>query len=650
MIDQGIRILAAIMFTDIVGYTAMMQENEANAKSLRDRHRNVLENETLMHRGKILQYYGDGTLSIFGSAIEAVKCAVEIQKEFNKEPKIPLRIGIHLGDIVYEDSGVYGDGVNVTARIQSLSVPGGVLISEKVFDEIKNQDNLNCISLGEFELKNVKRPLEIYALTGEGINTPDIQTVKEQAGFHKKSIAVLPFINMSADPENEYFSDGITEEIINALTKVKGLRVTSRTSSFKFKNKNEDIREIGNQLNVNTVLEGSVRKAGNRVRVTAQLINTNDGYHHWSEVYDRKLEDIFALQDEVSLAITKQLQETLSAETKKEHLVKPYTKNIKAYNHYLKGLYYWNKWTPTSMNKAIGFFQEAIMKEPDFALPYAGLANCYSYLGAYGIVKPREAYPKAREAALKALTLDNTRFEPFVALALVKFFYDWDWEGTENDFRFLLKNYSGYADVHYAYALFLMSTGKFTEAVLQMEKAHMIDPLSLPINMYLATAYSHIGRYQEAIDQINKTLELDPDFQSAYYQLGVIYHMKGEIQKSIETFEKLYTSTGHSVACLSYLGYAYSQSGDREKVISYLAELHERSNPEKQISLNFDFAVVYAGLGEYEKSLDYLDMAYEEKLGGLVFIKNSPLFKHLKDHPRFITLLKKMGMTVDHAD
>jgi adenylate cyclase len=646
MLDQSIRILAAIMFTDIVGYTAMMQENEARAKILRDRHRTVLENETLMHRGKILQYYGDGTLSIFGSAIEAVKCAVEIQKEFNKEPKIPMRIGIHLGDIVYEDSGVYGDGVNVTARIQALSVPGGILISEKVYDELKNQDNLECISMGEFDLKNVKRPLELYAVTGEGINTPDVKSIRENTTNIQKSIAVLPFLNMSADIENEYFSDGITEEIINALTKVKGLRVTSRTSSFKFKNKHEDIREIGNQLSVSTVLEGSVRKAGNRVRITAQLINTNDGYHQWSEVYDRKLEDIFALQDEISLAITEQLKERLSISDKPKHLVKPYTKNIKAYNLYLKGLYYWNKWTPDCIHKAVGFFREAIAREPNFVLPYTGLANCYSYLGALGIEKPKEAYPKAREAALKALSLDSSRYEPYIALALVKFFYDWDWSGTYNDYRYLIENYSGYAEVHYTYALYLMASGEFHESVIQMEKALMLDPLSLPINLYLASGYAFTARYQEALDQINKTLELDPDFRSAIYEKGVIYLLKGEVSKSIEIFEKIYETAHHKIECMSYLGYAYAIKGDTEKAQKYLAELLSNSDPDQQVTLNFDIAVVYAGLEDKEKAMQYLNKSYEDRLGGMVFIKNSPLYKHLKGYPEFDILLKKMGMVV----
>lgn len=647
MIDENIRILAAIMFTDIVGYTAMMQENEYRAKELRNRHREVLEEETLMHRGKILQYYGDGTLIIFGSAIEAVRCAVDIQQKFNTEPKIPLRIGIHLGDIVYEDSGVYGDGVNVTARIQALSVPGAVLISEKVYDEIKNQDNLNCVSLGEFELKNIKRPLEIYAVKGEGLQVPDLEKFRELAGYNKRSIAVLPFINMSADPENEYFSDGITEEIINALTQVQDLRVTSRTSSFRFKNKNEDIREIGKQLNVNTVLEGSVRKAGNRVRVTAQLINTNDGYHQWSEVYDRKLEDIFAIQDDISNSIADQLKEKLYSTDIKEPLVKQHTTNLTAYNLYLKGLYYWNKWNPSSVNKAIKIFNEAIAKEPNFALPYSGLANCYTYLGAMGIRKPKDVYPKARDAALKGIALDDTRVESLVAVALVKFFHDWDWEGTLKDYKYLLENYSGYAAVHYTYAFYLMATGDYNEAVIESEKAQLLDPLSLPINLHLATAYTYAGRFEDAIDQINKTLELDPDFKSAYLELGMNYLLKGDVQKAIEIFTNIYNNAEHEVFCIARLGYAYALADDIEKAKQLIAELHEKADLGRHVSLYFDFAIIYAGIGDQEKSLDYLEKAFEERLGGLVFMRNTPVFKHLKGNARFQNILHKMNMSIE---
>ena len=292
------RQLAAIMFTDMVGYTALMQQDEKIAKQLRDIHRLALEEETQNRDGQILQYYGDGSLSIYKSSIVAVDCAIAIQNRI--KDKVNLRIGLHVGDIVKdEDGSIYGNGVNVASRIESMAISGAVLVSGKLHDDIKNHSNFSTKLLGMFDLKNVDQPVDIYAITNSPLNVPANQDMKGKGHPKQRSIAVLPFTNMSADPENEYFSDGITEEILNALVKVEELKVTARTSSFVFKGKEIDIREIGKTLNVEHVLEGSVRKAGNKVRITAQLISTVDGYHLWSEKFDRNLEDIFAIQDEI---------------------------------------------------------------------------------------------------------------------------------------------------------------------------------------------------------------------------------------------------------------------------------------------------------------------------------------------------------------
>ena len=296
----------------MTGYTALMQENEQLARNKRKRLKDVLESTIQKHNGKILQYYGDGSLSIFNSAIDSVDCAMSIQQQLQQEPKVELRIGIHTGDVVIEEEAIYGDGVNLASRIESLAVPGAVFISEKVFDEIKNQENITTREMGFFELKNVKQPVRIFAIANNGIVVPARDELKGKTKQPANRLAVLPFVNMSADPENEYFSDGITEELLNALTKVDGLQVTSRTSAFAFKGKNDDIREIAIQLNVDKVLEGSVRKAGNRVRITAQLINAADGYHIWSENYDRDLTDIFEVQDEISSIIANKLRENLT--------------------------------------------------------------------------------------------------------------------------------------------------------------------------------------------------------------------------------------------------------------------------------------------------------------------------------------------------
>ena len=429
--QEGIRQLAAVMFTDMVGFTALMQKDEKKAKSNRDRHRKVLEKHIFEHLGKILQYYGDGTLSIFGSAIEAVICAKEIQLELKKEPQIPLRIGIHLGDIVYEDDGAYGDGLNVASRIESLSVAGAVLFSDKVHDEIKNHPELTKKSLGKFELKNVKQHVEVFALTNESLTVPEPGELRGKGKLTEKSVAVLPFVNMSADPENEYFSDGISEELINALTRVEGLLVTSRTSSFAFKGKNHDIREIGSKLDVGTILEGSVRKAGNKVRITAQLIKTSDGYHFWSEVFDRELEDIFEVQDEISKKIASKLKKELVDEMTKEPLVKSRTKDLEAYNLLLKGKFYFHKWSPPDVFKALEFFKNASKKDPNYPLPYTCIAGCYSFLGATGYLPPQDAYPKAKEYALKSLELDSYLPEAHLSIGIVKLFFEWDWEGVK---------------------------------------------------------------------------------------------------------------------------------------------------------------------------------------------------------------------------
>ena len=270
---EATRQLAAIMFTDMEGYTALMNKNEQLAIERRNRHREVFEKAMADYNGKIIQYYGDGTLSIFTSAIHAVNAAVAMQLLFRQAPLVPLRIGIHIGDITMDDSGVYGDGVNIASRIESLAVAGSVFISDKVFDEIKNQPLINTLSMGLFDLKNVSRPVEVFAIAKDGLAVPKQIDLKGKTTEPKNKLAVLPFMNMSNDAGNEYFSDGISEELINSLSKIDGLQVICRTSSFSFKGKNQDVREIGRILNVSKVLEGSVRKAGNRVRITAELVN-----------------------------------------------------------------------------------------------------------------------------------------------------------------------------------------------------------------------------------------------------------------------------------------------------------------------------------------------------------------------------------------
>ena len=488
-----VRQLTAIMFTDMVGYTALVQEDERRARADRDRQRAVLEDRISGHGGRILQFYGDGTLSVFPSAIEAVRAAREIQTELREGSPIPLRIGVHTGDIIHDEEGVFGDGVNVAARIQGLSVPGGILISAKVWDEVKNQSDIRTRSLGSFNLKNVKIPMEVHAVVGDGLQVPAEADLLDTRARECRSVAVLPFVNMSSDPENEFFSDGITEELINALTRVHGLQVTARTSTFAYKNRSDDIRKIGAELGVATVVEGSVRRAGNRVRVAAQLIDTRDGYHIFSDIYDRSLDDIFEIQDEIARTIVRQLETRLmgrrDAPDDDARLVKGHTHDTAAYAEYLKGLSHWRRWSPEAARTAIQHFRQSLRMDEECALPHAGLAAAYTFLGALGQMSPDEAFPRARAAAERARELEPDAGESHLALGTVQMFYEWDFDAAYRSFQKALSLQPGSAAVHDRYSMYLKAVLEHDDAVAEAETAVTLDPLSLPFNLTLGQAF-----------------------------------------------------------------------------------------------------------------------------------------------------------------
>lgn len=641
-----VRQLAAVMFADMTGYTAMMQEDEHRAKKLRDRQRMALEKYIPSHGGKIIQYFGDGTLSIFNSGTDAVKSAIELQRELQREPRVNLRIGIHTGDIVYDHQGVYGDCVNLASRIEALSVPGAVLISDKVCDELKNKSEISVESLGQFNLKNVKRRVEVFAVTNEGVIVPTLAQLGIRSG-NEKSIAVLPFVNMSADPDNEYFSDGMSEEILNALTRVDGLRVTARSSSFSFKGKNEDVRAIGNALGVSNLLTGSVRRAGKKMRITAQLINTADGYHIWSEVYDSVEEDVFQVQDEISRKILNRLRENFS-NNPNEQLVRPHTDNMEAYSCYLRGRYYWNRSTPDDTRRAIDCFEEAIKKDQDFALAYCALSFCYTFMGSSGLMLPSEAYPKAKDLTLKAIELDPNHAESHLALATIKFFHNWDFPGTEESLNKAVSLNLNSSLINQVYGWYLISRGDFIKAIEKMEEAVTLDPLSLPLMCNLADAYSFACRFDEAIAQYQRVLELDPNHRRAYEGIGMVHLGKGEYEEAIVNFEKYHKLIGHELKGVSSLGHAYAAAGQMDKANECLAKIRKRELLEPGVILHMDYAFLYSGMKEYDKAFEYLNKTYDQRMGiaclGMIFCIRYPMLNELKSDPRFGELTGKMGL------
>lgn len=638
------RQLAAIMFSDMSGYTALMQQNEQAAKDKRRRLKQVLETSVSLYHGKILQYYGDGALSIFNSAIDGVNCAVEIQQTLLQEPKVDLRIGIHTGDISIEEEAIYGDGVNLASRIESLAVAGSIFISEKVFDEIRNQQNLTAREIGYFELKNVVRPVRIFAIDNTGLVVPTREALKGKTKQPTNRLAVLPFVNMSADPENEYFSDGITEELLNALTKVDGLQVTSRTSAFAFKGKNTDIRDIGIQLNVDRILEGSVRKAGKRVRITAQLINAVDGYHIWSENYDRNLTDIFEVQDEISSMIANKLRENLTVLEQEQTLVKVPTQNLEAYTLFLKGLHFHNKITPTDAKKAIACFEKAFALEPDYANAYAMAAAGYAFLGATGQMQPKQAFELVHQYSDKALQLEPSLAVGYATKGSAYLLYDWKWQQAYDSLLKAIELNPATTGAHQMLSFYYMITGRKKEAVDIMEKALQVDPLSLMVNKSLADAYLYSGRTDDALKRVEWLLDMHPGLPVALELKGWCVGVKGDWKKAAEIFEEVHRLTKHPLKGLYSVGCAYANSGQTKQALACIDKIEKRQVDEPGVVLDADLAMIWSSLGETDKAFHYLFQCVEKRMGPVAIIMNHFMFKIPFDDPRYHLLKQKLDL------
>jgi eukaryotic-like serine/threonine-protein kinase len=452
------------------------------------------------------------------------------------------------------------------------------------------------------------------------------------------SIAVLPFVNMSADPENEYFCDGLAEELLNALTKIEHLRVAARTSAFSFKSKDKDVREIGRELNVRTVLEGSVRRAGDRIRITAQLVKVEDGYHLWSERYDRKLKDIFDIQDEISLAIAEALKvRLLSGE--KAAVLKRYTRDTEAYQLYLRGRYFWQKFSPEGWSKARTCFEQAIQKDPGFALAYSGLADSLVACGVF--TAPGDVFPEAKRMVRQALALDASMAEAWCAKAAISFFHDWDWPGGEEDCRQAIKLNPNYPLVHDLYSLCLLAQGRFEEAISESRRACELDPLSAYFNASLGCTLYYARRYQEAEEQLLKAVELDPGSMWGHVWLVDLYEQQARYVDALHHRKRLLTIVGNDRLAVE-IALEFQRSGYEGVLLKYLDELARRSAQEYVSPL--EFAATCARLGDREKTLDWLERAYQDRTLYMSFLKVRPTWESLQSDPRHVALVRRMGL------
>jgi serine/threonine-protein kinase len=454
----------------------------------------------------------------------------------------------------------------------------------------------------------------------------------------KPSIAVLPFVNMSADPENEYFSDGLAEDLINALTKIMDLHVVARTSSFAFKGEKVDIREIGEKLNVDNLLEGSVRKVGNRVRITAQLIKVKDGYHLWSDRYDRNMEDVFAIQDEITEKIMDKLR--IALDVLKKPLEEHRPVNFEAYDLYLKGRYCLNKF---EVDRALTYYEQAIEQDPDYALAYASIAEVYTLLSTgFDILPNKDAMPKARDAAQKALELDPNLAEAYVSLGLVALSYDWDRKATKKYFQKAIELNPNSMSAHQWFEFYwTYMMADFDTAIAHLERAEELDPLNFLIKVRLGFMSIFKGDYDHALDQFKALLDFEPNFALLYLSFATAYALKGDYDEALAYGEKMLEVGPRVVAYVGNMGWIYAVAGRKEKAYKLLAELEERSK--KGYVSSFWMALIYLSLGEIDKTFEWFEKAYEERDGNMIYFTVPPLFDPIRSDPRYKQLLLKMG-------
>jgi adenylate cyclase len=635
------RRLAAIMFTDIVGYTALMEQDEGRAAAVRSRHRAVFDRAHERHGGTIVQYYGDGTLSVFQSGVEAVECAVAIQTELNSGDRVPLRIGLHLGDIVFDATDIYGDGVNVASRIESMGVAGGILLSGPLNRELRSHPHLATASLGHFEFKNVAEPIEVFSVTCPGVNVPARADLRGQQKRPAKSIAVLPFVNMSADPENEYFSDGMTEEIINALTKIRDLKVTSRTSSFYFKNKNLPIARIGRELNVSIVLEGSIRLAGSKMRITAQLIEAAADFHFWSETFDRPVDDIFAVQDEISVLIAEKLREHLGHFEIEDHLVEAPGIPVDAYKRYLKSRYHLLKMSKADLDLGLDLARQIVAEQPGFALAYLAVNLGYSLLGTIGLMPAGEAFVLGKPFLDRAIELAPDLPECQLHLSWNSFLNEWDFDGAYRHLNRALEIRPS-VDFYQSMACVLAAEGKYAAALHYLDTAVQLDPFA-EINYHLQGFVFYLREaFEPAIEFFEKSVGLHHNFSISILYWGQALIGLGRPAEALAFFQKLPDDAPGDVLKLGGTTLAYAALGDVPRAEAGIAALEAFLPTDLRERATNLLILGQAVLGRQEAVLQTIERAIDERLPLLVYLPNEPLLRPFRSLPRFRELMRQI--------
>lgn len=632
------RRLSAIMITDIVGYTLLGQTNEDLSLELLQEHDAILRPLLASHGGRVVKAMGDGFLVEFPSALQATRCAIAIQERLHernaaqpRERAISIRIGVHVGDVVHREGDLFGDGVNVASRIAPLAEPEGVCVSAQAYDHVWNKLSYPLVSIGKRALKNVRLPTEVYCVAFPWSKVRP----EEPRPTDRSRIAVLPLTNISPDPADAFFADGMTEELIFTLSRIRGLRVIAQTSVMKYKGTQKSVAEIGQELRVATVLEGSVRKVDHRVRINLQLVDTQSEEHLWSEAYDRKLEDVLAIQSEVARKVAEVLEVKLLA-GEERRLQEKAARDVDIYMLYLKGRHFWNQRSESGLRRAVEIFQDVIAADPSYALAYAGLADSYSVLASQGHLPVHEALPKAKEAAQKALELDDNLAEAHASLALIEWLFERDVERAAARFKRAIELNPNYATARHWYANLLSDVGRTAEALAEMKRALALDPLSPIINMALSAVLWESGQFAEALDQhrraqalaadfveghlslatvlqtagkwaeaeaeLNKALDLDPNSSRVRQRFAEHLVSLGRFDEALETLHKVLVMEPDSPAANAAYGWTLALARQYDEALVQLEKTLDL-DPESVPTRVF-LGVVYLALGRYEQALE----------------------------------------------
>jgi adenylate cyclase len=675
-----------VLLIDIVGYSKLLiTEQREQLQALNEIVRNTAQFRASDANGMLVRIpTGDGMALIFGDTVEApLRCAVEISEAVTTHPEIHLRMGIHSGPVsevtdVSERTNIAGAGIDIAQRVMDCGDAGHILLSKHVADDLAPHPRWNrCLhDLGECEVKhgahvsvvnlygdqfgNATQPgkfqtvqkrrarvrwaagaavLLALAMIVGGIAMFSRYPVRSALPVPEKSIAVLPFENLSRDPDNAYFAEGMQDEILARLSKIADLKVISRTSTQKYKSAPDNLREIAKQLGVANVLEGSVQKAADDVRVNVQLINALNDAHLWGDIYDRKLTDIFAVESEIATTIADTLQAKLTGAEKQMIAAQP-TSNTTAYELYLKGRSLWSKRGGENLRQAIAFYEQAIAHDPNYALAYTGLAESYVVLPVYTEVVPQEAYAEAKAAALKALQLDDKLAEAHTALADV-LFNELDMAASISEFQRAIALDPNYATAHQWYGCDpLRAIGRFDEAIAEGKRAVELDPLSPIINSDLGRTLTMARRYDEAIAQLRKTLEIDPTLWVARFNLGETFQLKNDMATAISEYTKAQQLSDDLRARVP-LAAAKAQSGDKEAAVQMLAELEELARHRNVRA--YWRTVLYLSLGNRDEAIRLLEQGIADHEGlDIAWIKVDPLLDPLRGDPRFEALVQKV--------